>query len=466
MRIAIVSHSFPPARVGGTEVYAAAYARALAAAGHEVFVYTAEKNISQRNFNIRRESAGGVEITWLTNNLFYKKFHETFDAGYFRKPWLVFLERVRPEIVHFQHLLDVGAVLPRETKKFNSQIATGMTLHDFWFTCPRFGQRYHPDGYICKNVVLDTCARCVATMEWRQPRGAAAAGAALRRIRNATGIDLTKPARGALARLRGNSRPAGPPAELLYTVADRGDFFDKEVFPFIDQFFSPAAIVADELQKAGVPRERVLVRTLGLELTTQLLKLRDHASKRDAAPRDSILQIAFHGQVTKTKAPDLLIRAWQSLAPETRARARLVIRGAPRDPVFHKEIEALAASAGVVMEPPFGRAELADRLAHTDLLVVPSVWWENAPVSISEAFAARVPVLVAGHGGMAEMVEEGRGGFRFAPGDAADLTRVLTHLIHHPKSLRDAARHAPVVRDIASDAAELPALITKAAARG
>ena len=62
------------------------------------------------------------------------------------------------------------------------------------------------------------------------------------------------------------------------------------------------------------------------------------------------------------------------------------------------------------------------------MLVVPSIWYENAPLVISEAFRNEVPVVASRLGGMAEMVTDGVDGCLFDAGSADDLARVLRTL--------------------------------------
>ena len=92
-------------------------------------------------------------------------------------------------------------------------------------------------------------------------------------------------------------------------------------------------------------------------------------------------------------------------------------------------------------------------MASLDALVVPSVWIENAPFVIKEAFAAGVPVVASNLGGMAELVEDGRNGLLFSAGDSADLRRVLTRLLDEPALLATLRAGLPRVRTIDEDAA-------------
>ena len=54
-------------------------------------------------------------------------------------------------------------------------------------------------------------------------------------------------------------------------------------------------------------------------------------------------------------------------------------------------------------DPRLGRYDNKDVgriLSEMDVLVVPSLWWENSPITIHEAFLTRTPVITAGIGGM------------------------------------------------------------------
>ena len=71
-------------------------------------------------------------------------------------------------------------------------------------------------------------------------------------------------------------------------------------------------------------------------------------------------------------------------------------------------------------------------LARLDALVLPSVWLENSPLAIEEAFAGGVPVIASDLGGMAESVRHEVDGLRFPAGDADALSRCLRRLIDEP----------------------------------
>lgn len=88
----------------------------------------------------------------------------------------------------------------------------------------------------------------------------------------------------------------------------------------------------------------------------------------------------------------------------------------------------------------------------TDVQLLPSVWPENQPVSITEAMATRTPVIAARIGGIPELVGDGVNGYLFEPGDAADLAAKMAIFVAHPERisvLGDAGFHK--IRDNSFD---------------
>lgn len=74
--------------------------------------------------------------------------------------------------------------------------------------------------------------------------------------------------------------------------------------------------------------------------------------------------------------------------------------------------------------------------------VVPSQWYENAPLTILEAFAFAKPVVASRIGGIPELVEEGRTGLLSEPGDACDLRRKIGYVLANPSLAVEMGRNA------------------------
>jgi glycosyltransferase involved in cell wall biosynthesis len=71
-------------------------------------------------------------------------------------------------------------------------------------------------------------------------------------------------------------------------------------------------------------------------------------------------------------------------------------------------------------------------MAQAAFLVMPSIWYENFPRTLVEAFAAGLPVVASRLGALADLVRDGETGLLFEPGDAADLAAKLRWAAVHP----------------------------------
>jgi glycosyltransferase involved in cell wall biosynthesis len=105
----------------------------------------------------------------------------------------------------------------------------------------------------------------------------------------------------------------------------------------------------------------------------------------------------------------------------------------------------------------FDREHVDDVYSQIDVLVVPSLWSENSPLVIHEAYQAGVPVVGARIGGIPDLVEDGRTGFLYDPRSPIELVAALRRLVEDRSLLRtvaDGAGTRPRVKSIVEDAHE------------
>ena len=105
--------------------------------------------------------------------------------------------------------------------------------------------------------------------------------------------------------------------------------------------------------------------------------------------------------------------------------------------------------AGVVAAEPalqglgaLDSAAVYDRMHRARALVLPSIWYENFPRTIVEAFACGLPVIASRLGAMAHLVDDGRTGLLFDAGDPEDLARQLRWADRHPALMAAMGRAA------------------------
>jgi glycosyltransferase involved in cell wall biosynthesis len=97
--------------------------------------------------------------------------------------------------------------------------------------------------------------------------------------------------------------------------------------------------------------------------------------------------------------------------------------------------------------------------------VVPSIWWENSPLVIQEAFMHGRPVICSDIGGMAEKVIDGVNGLHFTAGDPRSLATVLRRAASDPELWDRLRKGAPRIYSIKDQVAYLKGLYRGLAAR-
>lgn len=91
---------------------------------------------------------------------------------------------------------------------------------------------------------------------------------------------------------------------------------------------------------------------------------------------------------------------------------------------------------------PLGKEQVLAAMARARLLIVPSLWYENYPMTVVEAMACGTPVLASRLGALPTIVTEGETGALFQPGNAADLARRARELLGDEARLEQMGRAA------------------------
>lgn len=86
--------------------------------------------------------------------------------------------------------------------------------------------------------------------------------------------------------------------------------------------------------------------------------------------------------------------------------------------------------------------QVREAMTAASALVLPSVWYENFPMTLVESMACGLPVIASRIGALADLIEDGKTGLLFAPGDAADLVAKLAWADAHPAEMAEMGRQA------------------------
>ena len=220
----------------------------------------------------------------------------------------------------------------------------------------------------------------------------------------------------------------------------------REVFDAVGLFVAPSRFLAREFERYGLERERILYSDNGIDTTS----FADCPYKQSG----SIVRFGFLGSWMPSKGVHVLRDAFRGLTEN----ARLSVFGGPPpgDPgEYARDILAAGADRRITFPGRIDPADVASVFRAIHVLGVPSPWYENAPLTIREAFAAHTPVVASRCGGMAESVRDGIDGLLFAPGDVAELTATLRRLIRDPELIPALSRQTPAIKTVAAHAAEL-----------
>ena len=145
----------------------------------------------------------------------------------------------------------------------------------------------------------------------------------------------------------------------------------------------------------------------------------------------SILNISYIGSLTKHKGVHILISAFRSIKNEN---IRLHIVGGG---VCETELRRMSGDDNrIIFHGKFSNKEIRRFYQDSDVLIVPSIWYDVRPNVILEAYRDGVPVIGADIGGIPELVIENQTGFLFKSGDVEDLKRVLEIAINNPQLLK------------------------------
>jgi glycosyltransferase involved in cell wall biosynthesis len=426
MKVVLAVHHFPPSYTGGAEWETYRIASALQQLGHELRVICVERIDTGPTAGVAWEDGiyGGIRVRRLVFNLaaMPDPLRGEYDNTWIGDHLRTVFDEFRPDIFH---LMGGYLISGRAIRVANDLgIATVVSLMDFWFLCRRI-TLLRSDGQLSTlPVTSQACARCLGE-ERRRFRWLGQIAPALADVYWRT---QTAAIRHFDAR-----------AEFLLESLNRADVIISR-----SQFLRSAFV------GAGIDDEQIVLSRQGRDfpnLTPELLA-------KTPSPN---LRIGYLGQIASHKGVHILLAAARRLAG-----APLTVRvyGDPEPfKAYAAGLRRLIADDGrLELVGPCRPDDLGLVLRNIDVLVVPSLWYENSPNVILEAFAHGTPVIASNHGGMSELVQAGVNGLLFAPGDAVSLGRQLQRLLDEPDLLRRLRLGISPGRSMAEEIGELEEL--------
>ena len=378
--IALICHGWYP-DVGGVESHTRDLARELTSRGHRVRAICMDYG-EREAFSLSTTQVDDVQVTRMAYR--YHDHHALADLVHNEATLRVLLDWIasKPtDVVHVHHLTGFGTSILEAIRELGKPLV--MTLHDYWSLCPR-GQMFDTDGKVTEELDSEHCGECLAkTWPHLMPSGGGEG-------RGPDGSELSTDGEAAAARTK----------------------FAIRCLESADRLFTPSAAAKSVYVKAGLGEERIEVVPNGIEVKQLSASVRRQRAVLVGQTTHAEIRLGVLGTLLPSKGCLELIRAFQEADVTD---LTLEIHG--NMPSYHgdasyvEKIREIAESdPRIRVHGPYDHARLATIMASLDGVAAPSRWCEVFGLTVREARAAGLPVLVSNAGDLGSVAAEGKAG--------------------------------------------------------
>lgn len=191
---------------------------------------------------------------------------------------------------------------------------------------------------------------------------------------------------------------------------------------------SPSRFLVELFNYTGfVPASRFILSPHGFDYTTKKEYFRKN-------PGD-VITFGYIGTIQYHKGVHIMIEGFK----KTRHRnIRLQVwGGCYYELEYQKRVMKIAAKdSRIEFKGTYNYNDIENVLRHIDVIIVPSIWYENAPLTIITSLAYGIPVITSAIGGMCEMITNNQNGLTFKVGSALDLSEKISRIAKDPNMIR------------------------------
>jgi len=376
--ILVCSNVYPPHFLGGAELIAHYHAKLLKQRGLNVIIFAGDNSGRDARYSMRQDCYEGLPIFRVSllpqdyQSEFVNFSHPTVESHF-----NTLVDAFSPDVVHFHNIIGLSVGIIHAAKRRG--IKTVMTLHDHWGFCYK-NTLIKRNNEICADYTR--CAECMPFIS----------DGAARNI----------------------------------PIRMRQDFLKLQLAE-VDTFISPSRYLAETYVRAGIPIEKIKLIWYGIDVA--------RFSRVNKKQRSERIRFTFIGYFGAHKGIDVILDALALIPCPDSIVVNLVGAGELND-YLHQRVSALGLSDVIKFWGKVDNTRIEDVFSETDVLILPSVWPENQPVTITEAMASRTPVIASAIGGIPELVIDGYNGYLFRPGSAEELAEKISGFVIHPDRIR------------------------------
>ncbi len=192
--------------------------------------------------------------------------------------------------------------------------------------------------------------------------------------------------------------------------------------------------------EAGLPADKIVVKP------NFLLSKNEEISSDPKLQETKENYALFVGRLSPEKGIDTMLAAWRLKASNGLGEQIQNFLGSLKivgdGPLADRVAMAAQEIPGVEWLGRQPQEQVQKLMQNAKMLVFPSVWYEGFPMVIVEAYALGLPVVASNLGSLSSLVDAGRTGLHFRPGDADDLAAKIEWAIAHPQELGQMGREA------------------------
>lgn len=386
--IGLIAHGWFP-DVGGVQSHMRDLARELRSRGHRVHALCLDMREGREPFTHETESIEGVPVRRVAYRYHdHRALADLVRNDDMQRAARAWAEETPLDVVHVHHLTGFGMSVLASLRELGLPVV--MTLHDYWPLCPR-GQMLQTSGVVSQTADPETCAGCLRET-WPHLMPSADG-----EKRGPDGGEVSSDAEAARLRTEYALRALGEAHKL----------------------FTPSEASRAVYVRAGIPEERIEVVENGIDVDELAMAVRRLRAVREGeAPIDEV-RLGILGTVLPSKGALELAKAFQAArVPEMTLEIHGDMPSYHGDRRYLDELERLAdGDERIRIHGPYTHDRLPEILAGLDGVAAPSRWCEVFGLTVREARAAGLPVLVSDAGALAAVADDGRAGVVVAVDD-------------------------------------------------